>query len=144
MYVFVWCKQLFFDDSIRNLQTAKNLGLHTVWVSWIKMFLIYKKSHILSRIYMFIILWNGRRWDPLIGLMEWIMHSRAFTMSEKHCLNSGKLLESPLKLPIPKKLQLKHMLELNIMQCSSLRHQPTCMNLVSLQPFTFVSSIKIM
>lgn len=25
-------KTLFFDDSIRNLQTAKNLGLHTVWV----------------------------------------------------------------------------------------------------------------
>lgn len=24
--------QLFFDDSIRNLQTAKNMGLHTVWV----------------------------------------------------------------------------------------------------------------
>lgn len=25
-------KTLFFDDSIRNLQTAKTLGLHTVWV----------------------------------------------------------------------------------------------------------------
>ncbi|KAL8057374.1 hypothetical protein ABFS82_04G180500 [Erythranthe guttata] len=25
-------KTLFFDDSIRNLQTAKNMGLHTVWV----------------------------------------------------------------------------------------------------------------
>lgn len=70
---------------------------------------------------MFIILRNGRRWDPLIGLMEWIMHSRAFTMSEKHCRNSGKLLQSPLMLPIPKKLQLKHMLELNIMQCSSFK-----------------------
>ncbi|KAI5665990.1 hypothetical protein M9H77_15843 [Catharanthus roseus] len=25
-------KTLFFDDSIRNLQTAKNIGVHTVWV----------------------------------------------------------------------------------------------------------------
>ncbi|XP_047311292.1 uncharacterized protein LOC124914735 [Impatiens glandulifera] len=25
-------KTIFFDDSIRNLQTAKSLGLHTVWV----------------------------------------------------------------------------------------------------------------
>ncbi|XP_057782836.1 suppressor of disruption of TFIIS-like isoform X1 [Salvia miltiorrhiza] len=25
-------KTLFFDDSIRNLQTAKSIGLHTVWV----------------------------------------------------------------------------------------------------------------
>ncbi|XP_022755800.1 uncharacterized protein C24B11.05-like [Durio zibethinus] len=25
-------KTLFFDDSIRNLQTGKNMGLHTVWV----------------------------------------------------------------------------------------------------------------
>ncbi|XWS74116.1 hypothetical protein CRYUN_Cryun02cG0187900 [Craigia yunnanensis] len=27
-------KTLFFDDSIRNLQTGKNMGLHTVWVSY--------------------------------------------------------------------------------------------------------------
>ena len=25
--------QLFFDDSIRNIQTGKRVGLHTVWVS---------------------------------------------------------------------------------------------------------------
>ncbi|OMO91200.1 hypothetical protein COLO4_18546 [Corchorus olitorius] len=25
-------EQLFFDDSIRNLQTGKSMGLHTVWV----------------------------------------------------------------------------------------------------------------
>lgn len=24
---------MFFDDSIRNLETGKRLGLHTVWVS---------------------------------------------------------------------------------------------------------------
>jgi putative hydrolase of the HAD superfamily len=26
-------KTLFFDDSIRNIQTGKRVGLHTVWVS---------------------------------------------------------------------------------------------------------------
>ncbi|XVF68802.1 hypothetical protein PTKIN_Ptkin11bG0030500 [Pterospermum kingtungense] len=27
-------KTVFFDDSIRNIQTGKNMGLHTVWVSY--------------------------------------------------------------------------------------------------------------
>lgn len=26
--------QLFFDDSIRNLQSAKKMGMHTVWVCY--------------------------------------------------------------------------------------------------------------